>query len=90
MEKIIDEIEELEKELKKQEEIRNFLLSISWKYEIEEKVEKGKVITKKELENYAKIYNCDCTIENLENQIEEKKKEFVEKKERFFEYLKKI
>lgn len=90
MEKILEEIKKVEKELKTYESLRSFTMSRTWRFDIEEKVENGEVITKRELDDYAKRYCCDYIIEKLENKLEDLKNEFKDKKEEFFDYLKKM
>lgn len=90
MEKILEEIKKVESELKTYESLRSFTMSRTWRFDIEEKVENGEVITKRELDDYAKRYCCDYIIEKLENKLEDLKNEFKDKKEEFFDYLKKI
>lgn len=90
MEKILEEIKKVEREIETYERLRSYTMSRSWRFDIEEKVENGEIITKRELDDYAKRYCCDYIIEKLENKLEDLKNEFTEKKEEFFDYLKKI
>lgn len=88
MEKIIEEIKKIEKEI----EIRETELSHCIPYGqydyIEGKVKEGKVISPLDLRNFARRYGTEKELVKLYDKLEKLKDELREKRDEFFDYLK--
>ena len=84
MEKILEEIKKVEREI----EIKEIELSYEQYDYIETKVTEGEIISPLELRNFARRYSTEKELDKLYENLEKLKDEFREKREEFFDYLK--
>lgn len=84
MEKILEEIKKVEREI----EIKEIELSYEQYDYIETKVKEGEIISPLELRNFARRYSTEKELDKLYENLEKLKDEFREKREEFFDYLK--
>lgn len=84
MEKILEEIKKVEREI----EIKEIELSYEQYDYIETKVKEGEIISPLELRNFARRYSTEKELDKLYEILEKLKDEFREKREEFFDYLK--
>ena len=84
MEKILEEIKKVEREI----EIKEIELSYEQYDYIETKVKEGEIISPLELRNFARRYSTEKELDKLYDNLEKLKDEFREKREEFFDYLK--
>lgn len=88
MEKILEELKNVEVELNKALYDLKRCISLGQYIYIENKVKEGKAISENELKEYAERYAVNMQVDILQDKYEKLKQEFIDRKNDFFEYLK--
>lgn len=88
MEKILEEIKKVEREIKIKENMKKYSIPYGQYNYIENKVENGEVISLLDLKEYAKRYSLEKDLDILYEKLDKYKDEFKKEQEKFFEMRK--
>ena len=88
MEKILEELKNVEVELNKAFYDLKRCIPVRQHIYIENKAKEGKAISKEDLQKYAERYAVNMQVDILQDKYEKLKQEFIDRKNDFFEYLK--
>lgn len=88
MEKILEEIKKVEREIEIKENMKKHSIPYGQYNYIENKVENGEVISLLDLKEYAKKYSLEKDLDILYEKLDKYKDEFKKEQEEFFEMRK--